>query len=292
MSWFWWATLATGSFALANIADKILLLRFAKSTDTAIKMLGFFSLLFFAGAYFLSPSIHLEAFPWLPFLAGVFEIAFIYYYFRAIEDEMVAYVVPVFSLSPVLVALGGMLFGQTLSLLALAGIAGTVIAIILLVKAKEGKIGLSWGSALSFIIISTVLYSIYAVMLDATLHDYTLWQSISWSRLGVFAGALGYMFVARSKSLKAFVTPITYIFVVSEILYLLTVYLSVVAFEEGDAASVVAVMNSQPIFVFAVSYILWKISPKILQEKFSFNNPRLAVFSIVLLFGALYLLNF
>ena len=79
MTWFYWSLLATASFALVNIIDKILLLRFAKSTETAMKMLSFFSLIiFFIGALATSIPLEWSTSVWFALAAGFFEIIYIF----------------------------------------------------------------------------------------------------------------------------------------------------------------------------------------------------------------------
>ena len=111
MSWFLVSILATVAFAVVNIVDKILLLRFAKTDIAAVKILGIFSFLFFLAMLLFVPSqITYSQNIWLPVVAGIFEVIYIYWYLKAIASDMVAFLVPFFSLAPIFVLVINFLF--------------------------------------------------------------------------------------------------------------------------------------------------------------------------------------
>lgn len=288
MSWFILSILATVVFAAVNVVDKILLLRFAKTDITAVKVLGLFSLLVFLllwpfGGRFL-PSIQIL----YPFLAGVFEVAYIYWYLKAIDKEMLAFLVPFFSLAPIITLAVSLFLPYEIwpNFPSLVGMVLVIGGIILFVYSKEGFFRLPANRSIGFMLISATLFGVSSLFLDAGLDTLSVFDNLIWSRLGVFAGAVLIAYLVRQLHLRD-INARTAVFAFSELLYLVTIYLFILALGLGVPTLVLGVGNIQPVFVFGLCLLLYKISPKILQEEFHFSLPSLAFFSLIIIaFGS------
>lgn len=288
MSWFLLSIFATLAFAIVNIADKILLVRFAKTDIAAIKILGFFSLLFFLVTIsFASSGIQFSQNIWLPVLAGIFEVTYIYWYLKAIADDMVAFVVPFFSLAPIFVLMVNFLFFQkSIGLIPVLGILLVIGGIILLTYAKESTYKISNRQSIVYMLLSAVFFGVSSLFLDAGLESSSWFNNLVWSRLGVFIGAIIIAIMVRGFNLRD-VSLRTSVFAISELLYLLTMYIFIRAIDSGSPELVLGIGNIQPLFVLLFSYILFRISPSILGERFYFSSYSLAVVSVVVIvFGS------
>ncbi len=293
MTWFFLSLLTALSDAAVSLADKFLLLRYVKTSTLAVKLLGLFSLIA-VGIVFTfwdHPELSLGAI-W-PFLAGFFEISYIFFYLRAIEKNLVAYVIPMFAFSPLfLLAISVVFFHEKIHLVPLLAVFLILFGLILLVLAKEGSLKIQKDRFFIFILLSTFFYTLYSLFLDRGLMALSLLEIFFYSRAGVVVGAVLISLLTKSFHLAELKNRQSYFFGISEVLYLGSIYLFLESLEKGPAAYVVTVVNIQPLFVFALSYLLWRLSPKILQEDFAFVHTRLAIVSIGLIIAGSSLLSF
>jgi drug/metabolite transporter (DMT)-like permease len=292
--WFAFGLLAAVSFALVNIADKFLLIKYAKSDIVAVKILGFFSLLVFLVLYlFVSHSRITIENAWVPILSGIFEIFYIFFYLKAIGLDNISYLIPIFSTSPLLIFAYSILSGG--GHISLGPIAGSILMIggvALLIVSKEGHIVPKNRTAVFFMIISTVLFSVQSVILDSSLQLMSLPQALIWSRFGVFLGAVAIAIMCRSFHVREFGQSAPYMFIISEVLYVVTMYFFIRALEIGETAYVVSVSNIQPLFVLIFSYVIWRFWPHVLEEKVQFHSTPLAFVSVIIIVIGSIFINF
>jgi drug/metabolite transporter (DMT)-like permease len=226
-------------------------------------------------------------------LSGIFEIFYIYFYLKAIGLDNISYLIPIFSASPILILAYSVLFGGGhVGIMPIVGTLFMVAGVVLLIISKEGHIIPKERLAVFYMVVSTILFSFQSEILDISLQQVTLYQTLIWSRLGVFLGALIISALARSFHLREFRQPGPYMFVISEVLYLATMYLFIRALEVGETAYVVSVANIQPLFVFILSYFVWKFWPHVLDEDMHFHSIRLAFLSIIIIVVGSIFINF
>jgi len=232
----------------------------------------------------------------LPVLAGIFEIAYIFYYLKAIEREQVGYLIPLFSLSPIFVLpFSVFLLGDSFGLVAVVGMILIILGVVLLTTARYGFADWrNWHKypAARYTVISAILYGAHSLFLDLSIDHFSLLQSVLWSRLGVFVGALIIIVLVRSFNLSEFKNKGVFLFTISEVLYFVVIYLFALALAIGPVALVLGVLNIQPLFVFAISYLLWRFAPAVLKEEFGFKYNILALISVVIIVGGSVLMNF
>jgi uncharacterized membrane protein len=291
MTWIIYSLGAAFFFALVNVLDKVLLLRFQKSTDTAIKITAFFGgFVFLVQALYLYFTNQPILFSTYAILGGMFEIFYIYFYYKAIEEELVAFAVPLFSLSPIVMAICWyFILGEVPTVMQFFGILMTIIGIFLFVSAKEGSYGFKLSKPFWYMVVATTLFAINSLFMDMSLGQVSETQSTLISRLGLLIGGLIIMVVTSSFDISAFKEKFTYTFTINEIVSALAVLCYVQAMSRQQASVVNGIANLQPVILFGMSYLLYKISPKIMQEDFRFAKPILAVVSLGVLFFGSYL---
>lgn len=285
MSWFSLSIFTAISFAFVNILDKFLLLKYVKSVSTAVKILGLFSLLI---AIFLlipqhSISFFYNFYNLIPIAAGFLEIFYIYFYLRAIEKELVAHMVSLFSFSPIFVIAFVFITGGTIQINPLIGILLIILGTVLFIFAKIGRFNLERNKYFFFMIIAAFLFAIHGIFLEAAFAQFSLYNTLLFSRLGVFLGAIVLMIGVKEFNINDLKNNKSYIFILSEIAYLICVWLFIQSLAKGSTAYVIGIINMQPLFVFIISYVLFRFRPKLLEEELIFRYPWLAWASLVII---------
>lgn len=293
MSWFILSLLTAGISAIVNLVDKHLLIHYVKSPIVAVKILGIFNLVAIVGLILFWSGHIISLFGLgLPLIAGFFEVLYIYFYLKAINKAEVAYMVPIFALAPVFTLFISLVFmkGQ-LVLLPSVGVFVIIIGIILLVIGKQGDFRTKPDKSFFFMVLAALLYGFHTIFFSLGLKSFSLYDNIMFSRAGVIIGALVILVFARSINLGELRSVKPYFFIISEMLYFVSVWVFLLALSKGVASYVIGVVNIQPLFVFGASYFLWRFFPKILQEQFTFRKPYFALISIIVIIVGATMLN-
>ena len=283
MTWFTISLLAAVSFASVNFADKILLMKFVKNPAAAIKILTLFSgaivlpFLFLQSQITIFWSLHMV----FPIAAGILEIAYIYFYLTAIEKEPVAYMVPFFALSPIVVLLIERFFlSEKIHLFPIVGVIVIITGVVLLSIAKEGSFDIKNKRSILFMLLASLLYGLSGIFFKESGTAFSILETIIISRGGVCVGGIVLLWIIKDLHARN-INKKSWWFVISELLYFLSVYLLILAIAHGSAGYVYGVVNIQPLFVFLGSYLLYRFLPKFFPEKFSFHRPGLAFLAVI-----------
>lgn len=294
MAWFWWAIAAAGAFAVLNILDKFLLLRFAKSVIMAVRVQSLFSLLIFIlGMLYFQFPIEITGFVIAALIGGVIEVLYIYFYLRALETSLVSYVAMAFALSPVLILAGSLLLGyEPISTQALLGIIGAMGGVYLFTYALDGPVKKKvQDSSWILLPLAVIFYAASVLFQDQALGTtLSLIEVVLWTRLGIFIG--GVCIVTNKEKLlhKKLFSSAAPVFAFSEVAYLVSIYFLFQALTTGNPGLVDGVVNTQPLFVLFLSGALYIFFPKLLKEDFSFYSLPLGVIAIIITIASLSLL--
>lgn len=295
MTWFFLSIVTTLSFAIVNIVDKFLLNKYVKSPQLGIKILGLASISIALIFYFLFPQD--AAFSkYLLFLAvpaGFLEALYIFFYLKAIEGSDIAYLIPIFSLAPLFIAIfSAIFFKEAIQLIPFIGILIIISGIILLMISRNGRLLIRKDKYFLFMLVATILFAAHSIFLDVGLENFSINDNLLFSRIGVFIGAVFCTLLSRSYHKKDFGTIQSYFFIISEILYLVTIYLFLLSLEKGNIIYVTGIGNMQPLFVFIISLFLSKYNKEIFCDECSFRYRSLAFCSIVIVVVGSFLVNF
>ncbi|HLD81663.1 MAG TPA: DMT family transporter [Patescibacteria group bacterium] len=287
MTWFLLSIFIAALSALINIVDKHILSKYLQAPTQAVGVLVIFSL----GFYVLCiPYLGLFTqegpfiFPLYSVIAGIFEVIYLFLYLKAIEREDVAFVVPLFALSPIFSILPAwFLLNQQVSRNAFLGMIVIFLSLFLLSWSKKGKV-ISPSKYYFYMIFSALFYAVYSAFLGKGLEQTSFFDNMLFSRLGVVIGGLLLMSFTKTIRLEQFFTMRSYIYILPETLYLFTVWLFILALQSGPVAYVIGIINVQPVFVLLMSIFLWKLYPNFLDEKtrVHFKKPFFALLSVIL----------
>ena len=189
----------------------------------------------------------------------------------------------------VVLIIGLFVFNESIGLWPILGTLIITLGLLAVNIGKNGKISIVCRGCIVGLFLSAVFYAINGLLLKNSLNYYGLVDTLMISRLGVFIGGLIIMILTRSLNFSG-INKKSYIFAFSEVLYLVFVYLLILSLSKGSTATVYAVVNLQPLFVFVTSFFISRFVPYLIPEKFNFAKPVLAVVGIVLAIFGSYLL--
>lgn len=280
MSWFLIALGAPFLWAIVNIFDQYMVKKYSVGEKGSGGLVLFSSLIgiwvaifigIFTSGIFKIPIID----KLLLILAGGLSISWIILYLYTIEIEDISFIVPWFSICPVLgYVLGYFFLGETLTVNQLIGMFIVLIGIILISIdfSVEEKFKFKWKPAL-YMIIATLLISIIGIIFKYVTIEGNFWVSSFWEYLGLgIFGVLIYMFVPKYRREFNYMNKkggkkIFSLNVFSETLTIIGNLLSNYAILLAPIAMVYLVESFQPAIVLLIVVIGTKFFPHIIAEK-------------------------
>lgn len=287
MSWILFSILAALTWAIVNTIDKYVLTKWVKKPIVPVMILGIIGLLasflvfVFHGFSELSfPNIILS------FVAGIFYILAIIFYFKAVKIEEISRVVPLFYLTPLFVLILATIFlGEIFTPMKYLGIFLLVIGAILI--SSKNFIKLSFGKAFWFMVLASLTLSINAVVTKHLLNFADFWTIFSYTRIGTIFVLIPIFYfsfpdlvaVAKEHGKKAIG-----VMSLAEILNIFGILLITIATAIGYVTLVNALSSVQPFFILFFAVILSIFYPKILKEEIGKSIVLLKLFAIILMF--------
>ncbi|KKR33418.1 MAG: Conserved hypothetical membrane protein, DUF6 family [Candidatus Gottesmanbacteria bacterium GW2011_GWC2_39_8] len=296
MSWFIYAIAAPFVWSFTNFIDKFLV-------EKKIGVYTFY--IFTVWFYALSGIIILLIIgkPFLPINSAIFAllsgICFLYLipYFIALKLEDTSRIMPLFEFTPLFVLIISYLFlHETLTLLQLLSFPFIVAGAFLLGLQKlEGKI-LSLRKALWLMMIADILYGMLGILFRYVVKTGDFWTAFAYQGLG--AGISGtillffpYFQQQFKKDLPNLKLNFWTIFSINEVLNILGFFFVNFATYLAPIALVSVVGGVQPLFVLTEGILLSVWFPRLIKEDISKSTLKLKIFSIIMIFVGIILIN-
>lgn len=274
---FLFAAIATMFWSATNIIDKYLVSRFSKDGEVGGLLLlsGFFPAVLLPIAYLLGDGIFLPTTPQIGILmaSGVLAVCWMYFYFKALFDEDVSIVMPLFQLTPIFALLFA--FVALRELPAPVQIAyGAIIVAGSLILSVERSTGTFKTRLIVYTLTGSALIALTNTLFKYVALDADFWVSIFWQGLGTVCASsllliyapfrnafLHFMSVNWGIGLALNALNETFT-IVGNVLFAYAILLAPLALVQTTEAY-------QPIFVFTASVILAVLFPKHIREDIS-----------------------
>lgn len=301
-----WITLTFSAvflWSLVNIADNYLVERNKKLGHPIGSLVIFSSLFGFIAAaammIFLKMPLALPLREILILLiAGLCNVSWLIFYFKALPDEDVSTVVPWFLTAPFFAyVLGYVLLGEKLGAYQILG--GLIIiagGLVLSIKKKERGYGMRWKLILNMTIAS-FLIAVWGTLFKFVARDNGFWASSFWEHVGLgIGGLLIVLFIASyrkgfSEILRKDGRRFLSVSLFSESATIVGNLLANYAVLLVPLSMVYLLEVAQPAVVFALALICTAFFPRILKEDVSARNVIQKVVSIIIMItGAWFLI--
>jgi len=286
MSWIMFSIFSAAIFAVVNIIDKYILSKLVKEPVVPLMISGIIG--FFVGILYLSYRFTALSFQniLLVFVAAIFYVLTILFYFKAVKLEEISKIVALFYLRPLFVSiLAAISLGEIFTLLKYMGIFFLVIGAAVI--SSKGFMKLSFGKAFWFMIIASLTSSFGDVITKYLLNFADFWAIFSYTRIGMFFALFPFLcfrFPSLLSSIKKRGKKLFTTISLNESLTLLADLLLTVAMASGYVTLVIALSSLQPFFVLLFALILSIFSPQILKEEISGSAVLLKLVGIALIF--------
>ena len=294
-NWILISLLSALLMALVALVDRYVLVNLVKSALAPLSVLGVIGLI---------PSLAILAVKGRPGLdgagvllglgAGLAFLAMGYFYFRAAQVEEISRVIPLYYLSPALVAaLAPFLVNESLTAGKYAGIA--------LLIAGAALISLRWppglrhgGAAVRLMVLAAAGLAAYSLATKRLLSFGDYWSVFALARLGMFFGVVPIVLRHR-RILRAEVSGrrgrnVVLFMAANEALAMAASFVFTVAASLGPISIVNALSSTQPFFVLALGLVLARFRPGLLKEERGLAATGLKVAAIAIMFAGLVLI--
>jgi drug/metabolite transporter (DMT)-like permease len=289
--WAELSLLAAVIWATVSILDKYIIDKLAKNPNVSLIFWISFGLLASAAIcafHGLPPLSYVNT--GLAIISGIFLVLFSLFYYQAVKIEEISRVVPMTYLIPLFVlVLAAIFLGEIFTPTIYLGIALLVIgAVMISMKKAEFRI----GKAFALMIISSLAFSVTAVISKYLLGFMDFWTMFSYTRIGTIIPLIPLLYlnyrdvllVFRERGARALV-----IISSTEILDALALLIFSFALSIGFATLANALLSLQSFFVFLIAIILSLFWPKILKEEMGNSTLIVKFVAIALMFiGALF----
>ncbi len=293
-NWILLSLLTALLMALVAVIDRYVLVNLVKSALAPLAMLGVIGLV---------PSLAILALKGrsglggtgilLGLAAGLAFLAMGYFYFRAAQVEEISRVIPLYYLSPAMVAvLAPFLVGESLA-------AGKYFGVALLI-AGAALISLRWplglrpGGAARLMVLAAAALAAYSLATKHLLSSADYWTVFALSRLGMFLGivpiALKHRRVLRAEVSGRRGRDTALFMAGNEALAMAASFIFTLAASLGPISIVNALSSTQPFFVLALSLVLTRFRPGLLKEERGLAATGLKVAAILIMFAGLILI--
>jgi transporter family protein len=293
-SWILYSLLATVSIAVVSVIDKSVLSNWMADARgsffvfTAIEALSGVAALLILGVPRLPTGLLAIA-----LASGAALSLSTLCYFRAIQVEDVSRVVPLYSVSPVFVAIFAAIFlGEVFTPVKYLGVL-LIVCGALLISLKRLR-GFRFGRGLAWMLLSILLVTAGAVASKYVLDSVEPWTLFAYGKLGTFfAGApfavSGYRaFASAYRQHGARVLIFTGL---SEGITSITTIFFLYAGSTGYITLVNALVGTQPFFLLLLSAVISRYWPKILHEELDGRLLARKLVAILLLFAGAWIIT-
>ncbi len=288
MGWVFYSLLAATLWAIVNVTDKYTMGKLVDNPMIPLLILGFVGLLAAGAVYCVHGIVFLSPFDsTLAFLAGLFYVLTMLFYYLALKYEEVSKVIPVFYLSPVFIILiAKEVLGENLVSHQYWGIAFLVCGAMLISLPTPLKLGV--GKGISYILLAAFCYAINQVLTKFLLKNNAFWPVFAYIRIGIFLSLLpvfGWNIGNIIHSCKKIHYQAYGIMIINQLLNVMGVFSITLAMTTGYVTLVNGLASAQPFFVLVFSTALGLFFPNLLNERLQgwvLIKKLIAIFFIIL----------
>ncbi|MCK4327456.1 MAG: EamA family transporter [Candidatus Diapherotrites archaeon] len=289
MVWAAYAIIASVFWALSNVLDKLITEKYSRDPLFLTSFMCLFYLpVLLALPFLVEIEFSLEVVAW-SLATAVFMFTSYVFYFKAINLEEISRLIPLYSLSPVLVAvMAAVLLGEILALAQYAGILLVVSGSALLLMNRSFKF--RSGKAFWFLMVSIIAYPIYSVMSKHVMSFTSYWTMFFW----LTAAFTAYSMIALSQKKKELKKALRGsprfigLAVVSSAAGFVAVLSFIYAVSIGPVSLVTSLGEIQSFFVLLIATGLSIVLPGSIPEQVTRKTLAQKTVAVVLMFlGAL-----
>jgi bacterial/archaeal transporter family protein len=270
MAWVFYSLLAAMLWAIVNVTDKYTMSKLVETPIVPLLILAIMGL-FVAGminGIYSFESLTLFNLG-LVFLAGLFYVLTMLFYYLALKHEEVSKVIPIYYLSPVFILFfaRGML-GEHLTFYQYFGIIFLVSGAVLI--SVESSLKFKVGKGLWYILLAAFCYALNQVLTKYLLKYNEFWSIFSYIRIGIFLSlipAFCWNFSKIINSCKKINLRAYGIMSINQLFNIMGVFAITLAMTSGYVTVVNALASVQPFFVLVITLILGFFLPSVLKER-------------------------
>jgi transporter family protein len=293
-AWVLWSLLASISIAIVSVIDKSVLSNWMADASGSFFVFSVIEVL--SGAV----ALLILGVPTLPPLLLAFALgsgAALSFstlcYFRAIQIEEVSRVVPLYSLSPLFVAVIAAVFlGEVFPPIKYAGVL-LIVAGALLLSLKRLR-GFRFGKGIAWMLLSVLLVSAGAVASKYVLDSVNPWTLFAYGKLGTIIAAvpfLGSGARAFGAAYKRFGSRVAVFTGLSEGITSITTIFFLYAGSTGYITLVNALVGTQPFFLLLFTVLLTRYWPKVINEELDGKLLARKLVAILCLFAGAWIIT-
>lgn len=296
MEWFVFAVLASATWALNIVLNKILVDKKFSSPFTYAIFLTSMDTVFIALIYLFFPVASPFPYLLLAIFTGAMNMFTFWFFCMSMKSEEISRVSALMQMIPIFtVILSAVFLSELLGLRQYLGIVMIVFASMMIsYRRVEGRIKMS--GALKYIVIFTLGSAIYNIILKFLLGYMDFWTFFFWNLTGIVLTVPFLLSVSRIR--KDFLHVVRRIdkriFLVGlggETLFVLGNIFFLDAVSTGYVSLVSATMSLEPFFVLLYTIILSIFIPRLLKEEVNKQTVILKFLAIAFMAIALFLIN-
>lgn len=296
MTWIVLTLIAAFLWSVINVINKFLVEKHIKEPIIFLVVFGLLGILILFAIPFINFSVPSILLLLLIFVTGGIYMYAVFPYFIVLRYEEVSRITALWQLSPIFVFfISFAALGETLTYMQAASFALLVIGgILVAIKFSEGKI--QWSKAIWWMLLSTLLFAVYSVLLKYIFIQTDLWNGIVWIRISMFVHAIILLCIPsvrrKLKEFRLLPSKTKATLIGSETVSIIGSVLYAIAISLVAVALVEALLSFQPVFVFIFSIVLSLKFKNILEEKMDFKNMLVKSLGIVLVVAGMLILYF
>jgi drug/metabolite transporter (DMT)-like permease len=226
----------------------------------------------------------------LALLNGLFYVAGIYFYCRAVQEGEVSRALPLFGTISLFTLLFGAIFlGEIFTPIKYLGVFLLIFGSFLISYNKKTKI--IFNKMFWFAIVGSLIFSFNAILQKYLLNFTDFWTVFSYERIGAFLVLIPFLFFIR-KDFSVFIKKIRPVGLVSssEVFNIAGLLFTTIAYSVSFVGLVKALASTQDFFVLFFAVIISIFYPKILKEEINKSVLIFKIIAIILIFIGAYLI--
>lgn len=269
MLWIFYSLLAAMFWAIVNVTDKYTMAKLVDKPIIPLMVLALVGVVVAVVIYFLHGFASFTPFHlMLVFLAGLFYVLAMLFYYLALKHEEVSKVIPIFYLAPVIILLIAIeMLNENLTSSQYWGIAFLVGGAILISTTSSWSLKGSKG--VGFMLVAAFCYALNQVLTKYLLINNEFWSVFATIRIAIFLSLLP-VFCWYYRPITSYCKTISYrayeIMTINQIFNLMGVFAITLAMTSGYVSLVNALASIQPFFVLVLTLLLSFFLPNTLKE--------------------------
>ena len=296
MDWVTFALMAPAFWAMNVVTFKFLVdKRFKKPLPFAV-LIYLVDLIFVVGVLALMPVGFLFPYSVFALLAGLMTLFAFWSYYKAVEVEEISRISSLSQTVPIFVAvLSAVFLGEILVPRQYLGIA-FIVAASMLISYRKSEDGRRMSPALKYVAAFVLPIALYSVIGKYLLGYMNYWSLFFWNAMGMVISIP--VLLASPKIRKDFLEIVSdldkktlALAVLLEAFWFIGTICSFVAMSIGYVSLVSSIAALEPLFVLVYTTALSLFIPRILKEEVSRFNIAQKLFSILLVFVGMWMLN-